>query len=208
MGELARGARPGIILFVGLIAFWLSGASYNKADEPAGVVHSEVVVPILESSEERLRTAQAKITYYGEQKAPVLTVVFTTDSSTPVMDDFRKIQRIEYPYGNDHLPIRTFGVTASEFRRMLSSVSLRVSTAIEGKDEKGRPLNLLYFTVLRHDAGSIVGDEFAITKDKAKLFYKALIGAIGNDNESGRSTLEKQMIQAVPWREVLDDLSR
>ena len=198
MGELARGARPGIILSVGVIAFWLSGASCNEADESAGVDHSEVVVPILESTEEQLTAAQAQITYHGEQKAPVLTVAFSTNGSTPVMDDFREVQRLEYPYGNDTLPIRTFGVTASEFRRMLSSVSLMVSTVLENKDEKGRPLNLLYFTVLRHDAGSIVGDEFAVTHDKAKVFYKALIGALSHDNEIGRKTLEKQMIQAVP----------
>jgi hypothetical protein len=206
MGELVRRARPGIILSIGVIAIWLSGAGYNEADEPSGLVDSEVVVPILDSTEEQLRAAQAKITYYGEQKAPVLTVAFTTDSSTPVMEDFRKVQRLEYPYGNDRLSIRTFGVTAAEFRRMLASVRLMVSTALEKKDEKGRPLNLLYFTILRHDASDIVGDEFAIAADKAKLFYRALIGAIGNGDENGRRTLEKQMIQALPWKEVLDDL--
>ena len=206
MREVTSGAKPWIILSVGLSAFLLSGTCYNEGDEPAGLVRSEVLVPILESTEEQLAAAQAKITYHGEQKAPVLTVVFTTNGSTPFMDDFREVQRLEYPYGNDNLSsIRTFGVTPSEFRRMLSSVSLTVSTEIERKDEKGRPLNLLYFTVIRHDDGSVVGTEFAIARDKAKVFYRALIGALGNNNESGRRTLKKQMIEALPWREVLDD---
>jgi hypothetical protein len=152
--------------------------------------------PVLNATEDELKLAQAKITYLGDQRKPIPTVVFYTESSTLVMERFRRVQPSPDPYSNDELPYTMqFAVTPKEVRRILLAV--KPVMEVSGRS---KPPEFLSFTVVRETNGQIEGCEFAVTARLADGFYRKIINALEPTNEAGRKDLTKQYENVVPPR--------
>lgn len=149
---------------------------------------------ILDSTEEQLEKAQAKITFLGEQTKPIATVVFHTANYEVDMKDFAKQHRTREPYTNDGLPYtRSFSVTPLEFSEIVRSLKpiLSNSAVAQGPD-------FLSFTVVRKDNSDTEGHEFTIGSAAGKRFFQSILEALRNDNESGRRILQKQFTDVFP----------
>jgi hypothetical protein len=149
---------------------------------------------ILDAAAEELKSAEAKITYLGEQSKPIGTVVFYARGYQPVMEDFLDVQSRRQLYSNDKSPYTSqFAVEPDEFRRMLSAVKpLLTRVGVAGTRE------FLSFSVARRADTRIVGQEFHVGAQSAREFYAALIGALNEDNASGRAIVQKQCTAVCP----------
>jgi hypothetical protein len=149
---------------------------------------------ILSSTAEQLQKAQAKITYLGEQSKPIATVVFHSSGHKANMEKFARFHRESELYTNDELPYtRFFAVTPREFSDVLASLKRVLSdpAASRGPD-------FLSFTVLREEGYNIEGHEFKIGPEAGKDFYGAVLNALNEDNELGRQTVQKQLLDIFP----------
>lgn len=174
--------------FGSLLVFLLACGRQTSATE------AKMSPSILNSTEEQLRSAQAKITYLGEQTKPIATVVFHTSGHKVMMKDFAKLHRGGELYTNDELPYtRFFGVTPQEFSAVLRSLLPVLSdpAVSQGAD-------FLSFTVLRKVNSKVEGQEFKIGSAAGKGFYQTILKALGMDNESGRQILQKQFFDVFP----------
>jgi hypothetical protein len=80
---------------------------------------------------------------------------------------------------------KTFTVTPDEFSRMLSIVLPLAST-------RHSALDYLSFLVLTGDGDTSQTEEFLIARSGSMAFYQALLGALSQDNDRGRTLLEEQ----------------
>src|SRR5262249_10300750 len=137
--------------------------------------------------------AQAKISYLGEQTKPIPTVIFGLENRE--IDILQRLSR-EHPgalYTNDKMPYtKTFTVTEQEFRRMLSAVLPIVSTNRDSVPD------YLTFLVLIGQGDTSQTEEFLITRSGSTAFYRALLGALAQDNKPGQVLLEAQCGNVCP----------
>ena len=145
-------------------------------------------------TEQMLATAQGKITYLGEQKKPIPTVVFSTLPNSIVMDRFLPWQRSIERYDNDYMPYTvTFIVTPIEFTRIIKDLEPVIITK-----EVGDGLPFLSFTVIWRDGGQFIGHETRIGYASGKEFYKILANALEPGNQAGRAALSRQETACYP----------
>jgi hypothetical protein len=148
---------------------------------------------ILDTAPEELKSAEAKITYLGEQSKPIATVVFYSRGHQPAMEDFLYVQKGRQPYTNDRSPYTLqFTVEPTEFAHMLNAVGPLLKASVSGKQD------FLSFSVVRRAGMGIVGQEFHVSAQSAAEFYPALIGALNQDNSPARAILEKQFAAVFP----------
>jgi hypothetical protein len=129
---------------------------------------------------QELRSAQAKITYIGEQTRPILTVVFSAgDETLPAsLDHFAQFQRSRKIYSNDRLStIRRFTVSPEQFHRILSAVR---PVLTGDAPSAGNPI--VSFTVTTRISGHFRGREFLLNRDSGERFYRALMSAFEGPN--------------------------
>jgi hypothetical protein len=147
-----------------------------------------VVETILRATEKQLASAQAKITYLGEQEKPIATVVFHAQDHDVVMEDFTEVQPRPEPYPNDPLPYtKVFSVTPAELHRML----LAVEPVVTAKDAAAGA-QFLAFTVVRRERSRVTGAEYRVGPASAQAFYRALLGGLDPSNAAGRAALSRQ----------------
>jgi len=183
-------ARWSILLILGWIGPQLVKYHFN-ASERTGIYMAEA---ILEATAIQLKTAQAKITYLGEQTKPIATVVFSTEGYGVEINRFLKVQTSPEPYMNDGLPYtKYFTVTSEEFHRILSAVK---PVVVKREDFHGR--DFLSFSVTRETGTGIEGQEFCIGSHTGKEFYEKLIAALAPENHLGREILTKQFVNVLP----------
>ena len=143
---------------------------------------------ILDSSEDQLKMAQAKITYLGEQTKPIPTIAFYTEGHRLAMETFVQFQQGQREYDNDSLPYtQTFRVTPVEFRRLLLAAKPRLIPAAKSANP-----NYLSFCVVRKEAGGQVGEEFWIEPAAGAVFHRAVMEALESQNDAGRKALAGQ----------------
>jgi hypothetical protein len=149
---------------------------------------------ILDATEEQLKSAQAKITYLGEQLKPIPTVLFFAEGHEVSMSPFLDAQKAHEPYTNDEMPYtKRFSVAPAEFRRMLSVIKPIVTAADAAKGPE-----FISFTVVRKTQAGFEGHEFRIGPASGEEFYRKLIDALKPGNEAGRSALSKQFANIYP----------
>lgn len=149
---------------------------------------------IFDLTERQLSTATGKITYLGEQKKPIPTVVFSPHGYPVVMQRFLEVQGSRDPYDNDKMPYtKHFNVTPAELQRMLHSLQPLLTTEDVGK---GPPF--LSFTLVVLEEGHVSGQEIRIAQTSGKEFYTLLIKALQPENDAGRATLSKQAVACYP----------
>lgn len=194
--EEAKYACTNLFFYV-QICFLLSGCffkhspSYSNIPEKGKFVMSE---KILDATEEQLQSAQAKITYLGEQEKPIHTVIFFTEVHTVALDHFTSVQRSPEPYTNDGLPYtKQFSVTAKEFQRVLSAVKPIVT-----KIDAAKGPEFISFSVTRNTDVGFEGHEFRIGPASARPFYQNLIDALDTQNRFGRDVLIRQFTNIYP----------
>ena len=148
---------------------------------------------IWNATDDQLKTAQAKITYLGEQEKPIPTIVFAVEGHTVSMVRFLSVQRSKKPYVNDELPYtKTFAVTLPEFRGILASVKPIATGAAPDKQE------FLSFSVLAGAGNAIVGQEFLISRSQGKQFLEAVERSISPLNSTAQETLKAQIKNLYP----------
>lgn len=153
-----------------------------------------MVNTIFHATEKQLESAQAKVSYLGEQLKPIPTVVFHAKDPVLSIEHFLEVQPTPTPYPNDTLPYtKEFAVTPAEFRRMLLAVEPIVTAehAAQGPE-------FLSFAVVREERSRVTGREYRVGPASAPQFYRALIDALDAANVVGRSTLERQFISVCP----------
>jgi hypothetical protein len=149
---------------------------------------------ILDSSAQQLQSAEAKVTYLGEQTKPIGTVIFCSKGYKPALEHFPAVQRSRHTYTNDTSRYtQEFAVEPDEFQRMLTAVKpvLKASETYSGPE-------FLSFAVLRQTMNGIEGREFHIAPSTAKDFYTKLIGAMEANNIKGRKALGRQFAAVCP----------
>src|SRR5262249_48042066 len=189
-----RLSPPSAIGVIAVIALQLLGCT--SADDRQEESSSKTNPPCLDWSADELQSAQAKITYAGEQTAPVLTVVFHKEGHKLSMERFHHVQHdLEVLYGNDAGPvIREFRVTTKEFSQVIKNVRQYLNEEILKRDSKGRIENILLFSIVRDNGGRVEGGEFGVTGRAGREFYKALLEALDVENEAGRRIITEQSI--------------
>ncbi len=164
---------------------------------------------VLDATENDLQTAQAKISYLGDQTGPVQNVVFTSDASKLSLDLFYDVQREKY--NNDGLEerralldpkstdsqarlksVRHFTVSPREFAAILTAVK-----PILTKENVAKGPQFLAFVVIYKKGDEFKGQEFRIGMDSAEDFYLKLRGALGRENNTGRKIVTSQFHNAL-----------
>ena len=149
---------------------------------------------ILDSSAQQLQSAEAKVTYLGEQTKPIGTVIFCSRGNKPAVEHFLAVQRSRNPYTNDTSRYtQEFAVEPGEFQRMLTAVK----PVLKASETYGGP-EFLSFSVVRQTMNRIEGKEFHIAPSTAKDFYTKLIGAMEASNIQGRKVLGRQFAAVCP----------
>lgn len=139
-------------------------------------------------------SAQAKITYLGEQSKPIASVVFHTANMRPDMKIFAHIDGPSNKFSNDDSPYTaTFAVSSDEFTNILTALQpiLSGSRISEGPD-------YLSFTVQRNNGGTSSGGGFRIGPSFARRFYTAVLSGIDRHNDAGKQAVLKQFQQVNP----------
>jgi hypothetical protein len=153
---------------------------------------STMATEIWEVGDDQLKSAQAKITFLGEQEKPIPTIVFTVDGRKPSMVRFLTVQRSNRPYGNDELPYtKTFSVTIPEFRRILNAV--RPVTANAAAEP-----NFLSFCIVTGAGNAVIGREYFIDKAHGRELFAALQSSISPNNTTAHSLLAAQVKNLYP----------
>ncbi len=143
---------------------------------------------------DQLTRAQAKITYLGEQRKPIATVILFSEGFVVELDKFLKMQDDPTPYGNDRRPYtQSFTVSAPEFHRIL----LSVKPILEALDSSQKH-EFLSFTVTCDTDSGLIGQEYRLNHGQGADFYSALIKALDADNVQGREIISKQYRNIYP----------
>lgn len=149
---------------------------------------------ILDSTTEQLQTAQAKITYLGEQTKPIATVVFHAPGHEVSMKDFAKVHCTGELYTNDELPYtRAFAVSPQEFSDILKALKPVLSDPAVSQGAE-----FLSFSVFRKENADIEGHEFRISAKAGKSFYQSILNSLSKESETGRQIIQKQFSDAFP----------
>jgi hypothetical protein len=166
----------------GLLLLTLAGCGQTPPLEPS-VFHRE------------FRQAAAKISFFGDQKRPIATVLFQTEDVNCSVDAFRDVQKgVMYLNDEDDFVVG-FTVTLDEFRRMLEAVK---DILIRGANLKNEDRAILSFSILQAQGAELEGAEFRFDRSVAVDFYPALLDAIDPQNVEGRRLLRDQYEQIVP----------
>lgn len=153
-----------------------------------------VAESILGATEAQLKSAQAKITYLGDQDKLIATVVFGSEGRSISMGQFLQVQRSGRVYTNDESPYTVrFSVTPAELGRMLAAVK----PILVGSDVS-RGATVLSFCVVRDTGAAVEGHEFLMGPQSVRQFYRDLIGALASENEAGRAALTRQFRSVYP----------
>lgn len=148
---------------------------------------------IWDATDDQLKTAQAKITYLGEQEKPIPTIVFAVEGHTPSMVRFLNVQRSRKPYVNDELSYtKTFTVTPAEFRRILTVVKPIVTAAAPAKPE------FLSFSVLCGAGDAILGREYLVPRPHGKQFLEAVQQSLAPSNTAAQAILKAEITNLYP----------
>ena len=169
----------------------LTACAFSCAGEKMETTMTESILNVVP---EKLKEAQAKITYLGEQGKPIATVVFSATGYKPALVDFLKAQHAAAPYANDTLPYtQYFSVTPQEFANILQALkpTLTDPAVSSGAD-------FLSFSVTRRENASLEGHEFKIGAKEGQKFYQSLIKHLKPDNKAGHEALEKQFGNIYP----------
>lgn len=148
---------------------------------------------ILDATVEQLRSAQAKITYLGEQSKPIPTIIFHTRGYRVNLSDFLAVQKTGRPYANDDLPYtRRVPLEPTEFRKILQSLKPTLKSSDGGGPE------FLSFTVLRTWNTKTAGQEFRIGTVEGREFFTKLTEGINPENVEARSAVNTQFLAIFP----------
>ncbi|HYZ85038.1 MAG TPA: hypothetical protein VE621_11575 [Bryobacteraceae bacterium] len=147
---------------------------------------------IWNATDEQLQSAQAKLTYLGEQEKPIPTIVFAVEGHTPVMVRFLNVQSSKRPYDNDELPYtKTFHVSLAELRRILNSIRPLLV------DQSRRP-DYLSFTIIAGAGDAMLGGEYAISRDQGRPLLSAISEGLSPENKEGRQIIQAQIRNLYP----------
>jgi hypothetical protein len=166
---------------------------------------------LLGATENDLKTAQAKISYLGNQLRPIRNVVFTSDANKLSLDLFYDVQREKYnndekreahlqvlrelpATANGPIPIssRIFAVSPREFADILEAVK-----PVLTKEGVAEDSDFLAFVVIYKKDDKFRGQEFRIGSDFAEDFYLKLRGALDRENTAGRKIVTSQFHSAL-----------
>jgi hypothetical protein len=148
---------------------------------------------IWSATDDQLKTAQAKITYLGEQEKPIPTVVFAAQGHAVSMVRFLSVQHSKKPYANDKLPYtKSFTVTLAEFRRILEAVRPLAAAALPNRNP------FLSFSVLVGAGESVVGQELSISHNQGKQFLTTIDQSISPANTPAHAILGAEVKNLYP----------
>ncbi len=145
------------------------------------------------ATDAQLSSAQAKVTYLGEQTKVVPSVAFSVAGHRLAMVRFLDVQRSRRPYINDEsLATKQFAVPVDVFRRIL----LAVRPIVTPDEERGP--EFLSFTVVTGAGAALVGEEHLIGQAKGKKFYTALLQALPPDEAQAQNIIRAQFRNVYP----------
>jgi hypothetical protein len=130
-----------------------------------------------------LKQAQVKLTYMGEQRAPILTTVFHASSRASNMDEFAPYRTApEGNYGNDFLSrINTFAASPQELEAIIKALA---PVAQNGSNTSGD--NHLSITITRMISGNTEGTEVLLNRNGSMAAAKAILNHLDAGNTKGK----------------------
>lgn len=113
-----------------------------------------------------LKTLQVKLTYVGEQRSPVLSVVFTETSNAVNIALFQPFQRPGIRYSNELLPLHTFKATTTELKAVIDNVATLPNVTAGGVSSN----RFLSYAMHNTISGGVAFEAVLNAADTAALF--------------------------------------
>ncbi len=141
-----------------------------------------------------MKLAQGKLTYLGEQKKAIGTVIFSVAGCPVDMARFVAVHRTGKPYPNDQLPYTVaFEVSTLEFARVLALVEPLLAAA-----DPGAAVDFVSFAIVAEGDEVVLAAELAVSRGECPGFYRRLAEALDPDNQPGREAILGQLGKFIP----------